>query len=86
VDGSRCQEDRLYRFTIKGKAGTEVGSTPLRGGRSVSQFLIAGDSVIGANFRGASVMFWKYPAGGAPAQTISGLGEPFGVTLSKAPK
>jgi DNA-binding beta-propeller fold protein YncE len=76
----------LYRFTITGSSGTKVGSTRLRGARSLAQFIIDSGEVVGANFNGASVGFWQYPAGGMPAKTIGGLGEPFGVTLSKASK
>jgi hypothetical protein len=43
-----------------------------------------GSAVVGANFHGASVAFWNYPSGGTPAKTIGGLGEPFGLALSKA--
>jgi hypothetical protein len=31
------------------------------------------------------VTFWKYPSGGGPTKWIDGLGEPFGVAVSKAP-
>ncbi|MBV8531583.1 MAG: hypothetical protein JO104_09715 [Candidatus Eremiobacteraeota bacterium] len=74
----------IYEFDLKGGVGTMAGATRLGRGRAVSQFLIAGRYVIGANFAGASVMAWRYPAGGAPARKIGGLGQPFGVALSKA--
>ncbi|MBV8066405.1 MAG: hypothetical protein JO113_00400, partial [Candidatus Eremiobacteraeota bacterium] len=74
----------IYRFDITGSTGIEVGSTHLRRGRFVTQYVIDGDTVVGANFHGSSVMFWKYPGGGAPTKKIVGLGEPFGVALSRA--
>ncbi len=40
--------------------------------------------VIGPNEDCGSVEFWKYPHGGSPTKTLTGFGEPFGVTLSKA--
>ncbi len=76
----------IYRFTIAGSAGTRVGATALHGAREPAQFVIAGGAVTAADFRGASVGFWKYPAGGPPAKTIGGFGEPFGVALSLARK
>jgi DNA-binding beta-propeller fold protein YncE len=76
------QSSVIYRFAISGSAGTEVGKTVLRHGRFVTQFFIDGGRVVGADYRGASVGFWRYPGGGAPEKTIGGLGEPFGVTLS----
>jgi hypothetical protein len=74
----------LYRFAVSGSVGTKVGSTRLRQGRFVTQFLFADNGVVAANFKGASASFWIYPGGGAPAKIINGLGEPFGIALSKA--
>lgn len=74
----------IYRFVIAGSSGTQVGATRLRRAREVAQFAIVGKTVVGANFHGHSVAFWKYPAGGVPAKSLAGFGEPFGVTLSKA--
>ena len=76
----------IYRFSIAGTAGVRVGTTALRRGHYVTQYVISGNDVIGANYRGASVAFWKYPAGGTPVKTIGGFGEPFGITLSPARK
>ncbi|MGA7355548.1 MAG: hypothetical protein WBW76_08965 [Candidatus Cybelea sp.] len=76
----------IYRFSIAGTAGIKVGTTALRRGHFVTQYVIAGNDVIGANYHGANVVFWKYPAGGTPIKTIGGFGEPFGITLSPAPK
>jgi hypothetical protein len=78
------KDSTIYRFDITGSTGIEVGSTHLQRGRFVTQYVIDGDTLVGANFHGSSVMFWKYPAGGAPTKIIGGLGEPFGVALSRA--
>jgi hypothetical protein len=83
VAGAGSRE--LYRFAISGSGGTDAGQTSLRDGDGMAQFLIDDERIVGANFRHARVTAWRYPSGGAPAQTISGFGEPFGVTLSKAP-
>lgn len=76
----------ILRFALAGSAGTEVGSTSLRRGRDVAQFVLTGGTVIAASFHGANVAFWKYPEGGEPTQRIGGFGEPFGVALSEADK
>ncbi len=74
----------IYQFAISGSAGTKVGSTPLTGSKDVVQFWIQGKRVIGPDAGLADVAFYKYPAGGSPIKTISGLGEPVGATVSKA--
>jgi len=76
----------VYRFSLAGTQGTRVGTTTLRQGRFVAQFAVIGSKIVGANYRGASAGVWKYPAGGLPAAMLHGLHEPFGVTLSQAPK
>jgi hypothetical protein len=77
--------DVIYQFTISGSQGNKVGSTPLNGGSYVEQFWIQGldHRVIGPSNGSASVMFWKYPAGGNPTRTITGFTYPFGSVISK---
>ncbi len=75
----------IYRFSIKGKKGTVVGSTPLNGATEVFQFWIAGSKVIGPDAGAADVGIWSYPAGGSPVKTIPGVYVPLGATVSKAP-
>ncbi len=74
----------VYRFSIPRTTGKLVGSAPLQTCRFVTQYFVAGDTIVAASFHGKSVMFWKYPAGGTPVKRIGGFGEPFGVTLSRA--
>jgi hypothetical protein len=74
----------IYQFSINGSSGTETGSTPLNGSSYAVQFWVQGSDVVGPNADSANVMFWKYPAGGSPTQTISGLTTPWGVTVSMA--
>ena len=76
--------NEIYQFIISGSNATEAGSTVLAGSNYAVQMWIAGATVIAANATGASVMYWSYPAGGSPTQTITGLGQPWGVTLSHA--
>jgi hypothetical protein len=74
----------IYRFAISKTTGKRAGSTPLKTCRFVTQFFVDGATVVAASFHGKSAIYWKYPAGGAPAKRIGGFGEPFGITLSKA--
>ncbi len=74
----------IYQFSISGSSGTEVGATPLDGSSFAVQFWIAGSTVVAPNANGGSVGFWNYPAGGTPTQTIGGLGQPWGATVSLA--
>ena len=76
------QGTEIYEFAISGSTGTEVGSTPLDGSSDVMQFWIQGPKVIGPNSAG-SVIFWRYPKGGAPRKSIGGLSAPAGATVSK---
>jgi hypothetical protein len=73
----------IYRFSIAGNYGTEVGAMQLRRARGVAQFVIDKESIAAADFHDRSVAFWTYPAGGKPVKSLTGFGEPFGVTLSK---
>jgi hypothetical protein len=76
----------IYQFAIRGRRGTEAGSTTLTGANGVYQFWIQGPKVIGPNTGSANVMFWKYPAGGTAIKTITGLNFPFGSTVSMGRK
>jgi hypothetical protein len=53
---------------------------------NIHQFFIQGDTFIGPNLGNENVMFWKYPAGGAPTKAIGGFNDPFGSAVSKGKK
>jgi hypothetical protein len=74
----------IYEFSISGSVGTKVGSTPLTGSKDVVQFWIQGKRVVGPDAGLKDVGYYKYPAGGSPTKTITGLGEPVGATVSRA--
>ncbi|HEY1654384.1 MAG TPA: hypothetical protein VGF86_04640 [Candidatus Tumulicola sp.] len=76
----------IYQFTIKGKKGTEVGSTPLVGGANVVQFWIQGPKVVGPEASGDDVGIWSYPSGGAVKKTLTGFVQPEGATISVVKK
>jgi hypothetical protein len=74
----------IYRFKISGTTGTVVGSTVLGGAETVSQWWIGGKVVIGGDSGTGDLDFWPFPAGGAaPTKTVTGLSQPFGVTISR---
>jgi hypothetical protein len=76
----------IYQFAIKGKKGTEVGSTPLIGSANVGQFWIQQSQVVGPEVSGADAGIWQYPRGGPVKKTITGLSSPVGATISDASK
>jgi hypothetical protein len=73
----------IYKFAIRGAYGYENGATPLEDASGVLQFWIEGRSVIGPNSGSASVMVWKYPAGGTPVKTLTGFADPIGAVVSR---
>jgi hypothetical protein len=80
----------IYRFAIHGTQGTHVGTTPLGGPASlVFQFFISRGTLIAPDWYGSAdqyynVLFYKYPAGGAPTLTLNNVGSPRGVVVSFA--
>lgn len=76
----------IYQFTVHGKKAKAVGSTTLRGGEEVPEFWIEGSNVIGPNNSGTTAMIWRYPAGGDPVRTITGLNAPWGAAVSRVSK
>jgi hypothetical protein len=77
----------IYQFDIRGKRGTEVGSTPLNGSGTVWQFFISGNGVIvPSTFQdySGSVNVYAYPAGGEARKTRINAYDPNGVVVSLA--
>jgi hypothetical protein len=77
--------DKIHRYSIKARAGTEVGSTALEGTGQAWAFWIQGSTVVGPVVRKPSVAFWKYPQGGSPFEKITGSYFPEYVFVSLAP-
>jgi hypothetical protein len=77
-------ENAIYRFSIKGSGGTEVGSTPLEGGSYVLQFWIQGRKLVGPNAGTATAMLWDYPAGGTATKTLRKFTDPVGSVVSSS--
>ena len=78
----------IYQFTISGSAGTEVSATTLDSSQNIHQFWIdrAGNRVVAPSASLGTVGFWKFPAGGKPTKTLSGLNIPEGVAVSPGRK
>ena len=77
----------IYRFDIRGKRGTEVGSTPLNDSGTVWQFFIDEDRVIvPSTFQdySGSVNVYAYPTGGGAKKTRINAYDPYGVVVSLA--
>jgi hypothetical protein len=75
----------IYRFRIEGKKGTEVGTTPLPGSVSVSQFSIMGRHIVVPSARpqyAGYVKIYDYPAGGHSTRTLWNFSTPVGVAIS----
>lgn len=76
----------IYRIDVAGSEGTSIGSTSLTGAYDVDQYWIRGRTVIGPDADNADVGYWRYPAGGEAKKDITGIGEPYGATVSKGAK
>ncbi|MGB8967137.1 MAG: hypothetical protein WCB99_16030 [Candidatus Cybelea sp.] len=73
----------FLRYKINGAVAKEVGRVQFDSG--FSQYWILGNALVGTNERGGEVYFYNYPQGGNPTNTITGLKNPYGITISVAP-
>lgn len=89
-------DNKVYQLHISGAKAKVVGSTPLTDGNHVDFFSItklAGGTVnsrptvlVGADYAGANVKIWEYPAGGLSVKTIGFVYAPVGIAVSPAKK
>jgi NHL repeat len=73
----------IYQYDVDGTRATQVGTTQLVGTTGLQQFWAQGGKVGAPS---GSVRLYHYPAGGAPLKTLGGFTNPFGITLSIAPR
>lgn len=75
----------IYQFSISGSTATEVTATTPDESQNIHQFWIdpARNRVVVPSASLGTVGYWKFPAGGNPTKTISGLNIPEGVALSR---
>ncbi len=78
--------EEVIRYKVSGGIATQVGTVPLNGVTHSGQFWIQDSGMILTDSRAGAVYFFKYPKGGNPTKTISGLKRPYGVTVSVAPR
>jgi hypothetical protein len=71
-----------YELRVKGDAATVVGTTPLSDSSDPVQCAIYGKRITCADAGNAQLAMYKYPAGGQPIKTVTGLYEPTGIVLS----
>ncbi len=74
----------INRFKIGRRSGKAVGP-PIETSAGFNQFWIQGSTLVGTAESG-TISLWKYPSGGTPTKTITGVDHPYGVTVSLAPK
>jgi outer membrane protein assembly factor BamB len=80
----------IYEFAIEGSVGTLERTTRLLGSDGIGQFDVVGSTVVVPNVNHISstsnVLFYSYPAGGAPTLTITNnVLLPTGAVVSVAP-
>jgi hypothetical protein len=78
------QQMTIYQFSISNGNATEHGSSSLQDANGLYEFWIEGPDVAGTSSGSGSVGIWKYPSGGSPIKTITGLTTPLGLTISSA--
>jgi len=70
----------VYRFSVTATVATLAGTVTLDGTKSVRQFWIDGDRIVGPDFND-DVGIWKYPQGGSPLETLAVPG--YGAAVSR---
>jgi hypothetical protein len=84
----KAQQEEVIRYKVSGGTADQVGVVPLDGLSGINrdaQFWVQGSGMILTDSDAGNVYFFNYPKGGNPTKTISGLDDPFGVTISVAP-
>ena len=71
-------------FRTTGAGGKIVGVTTLKAYGDVVGFWIQGKTLVAPNYSARLAQLYKYPAGGDPKKTITGLKQPFGAVVSLA--
>jgi DNA-binding beta-propeller fold protein YncE len=71
-------------FRTTGAGGKIVGVTTLIGYGDVVEFWIERDTLVAPNYSARLALLYKYPAGGFPKRTVTGLRQPFGAVVSLA--
>jgi hypothetical protein len=94
VDDDSPGNPLIYRFTISGSTGKEVGAAELQASYVAVDFYVVGKTLVVTNSKGYSgggngdVEYFKYPNGGAPIKSFTYLPYfvPQAVTISEVKK
>jgi hypothetical protein len=78
-------EEEVIRYKVSGGVAHQAGTVSLNGVNVSGQFWIQGSGIALTAPAAGNVYFFDYPKGGNPTTTISGLKDPYGVTVSVAP-
>jgi hypothetical protein len=80
-------DNDVYRFSINGTTGTNIGKTKLGALSSVDAFWIQNNELYAAGFLNhrPMVRFYPYPKGGRPTKSILGFSDVAGATVSTLP-
>jgi WD40 repeat protein len=81
----RTPYEQVTRYRLSGRTGKMVGNVPLKVLSYLGQYWIQGSGLVAVDESTENVYFYHYPSGGNPTQTISGLDDPHGITISVAP-
>lgn len=82
------RQAEVIRYKVGGGTAKQVGTVALDGVTGVpnnGQLWIQDSGMVFTDSSADEVYFFNYPKGGNPTKTISGLDDPFGVTISVAP-
>jgi hypothetical protein len=88
VFSRKLRQEEVIQYKVSGGMARQVGTVPLSGVAGVNgdgQFVVQDSGMVLTDSRTGSVYFYNYPAGGNPTHTLSGLDDPYGVTVSIAP-
>jgi hypothetical protein len=83
------EESKIYQVEVSGTKGKVKGSTLLGGEVAEIEFGIQSGKVVATNQESLSngeVGVWNYPAGGPATKAFGSFEEPYGITVSEAPR
>jgi hypothetical protein len=88
VFSRKLRQEDVIQYNVSGGIASKVGAVPLNGVTGVTtsgQFWIQDSGIVLTDSRAGDAYFFDYPQGGNPTNTISGLDDPYGVTVSIVP-
>ncbi len=82
------QSREVWRYAISGRSAKRVGVVKLNTTWPyyIANFWVQGSTLIAAGEAQGMVYFFKYPGGGSPTKTISGVDRPSALAVSVAPR